>query len=256
MQSSSNGNKQLTVKIKKSSSAAAESNVDYYSVVNMAEVKMEDSEDQQKYFSCQYPACTKMFNKKNQLQRHARTHTGERPFTCKLCDKSFTRIDALKRHKASVGHRKQTVSGRNRKPRLIVPNFCISRLRSQDMDGSTEHENEGGDSGNAEERFERTVEIEEVHVVDDDDDDEEEDYVGDVASFAQVTYATLDGVEKVDDEASANRPLEISQTNETKTNYCHICRTSFINRFVMCVMKWQSCADAKLFSSFVPYAQV
>lgn len=80
---------------------------EYYSVVNMAEVKMEESDDPS-YFSCQF--CSKVFCKKNQLLRHHRTHSGERPFNCKVCGKSFTRVDALKRHKASVGHRKQNVS--------------------------------------------------------------------------------------------------------------------------------------------------
>lgn len=81
-------------------------NGDYYSVVSMAEVRMDDGGDP-KYFDC--PLCSKTFAKKNQLQRHARTHTGERPYPCNVCDKSFTRVDALKRHRASVGHKKQKV---------------------------------------------------------------------------------------------------------------------------------------------------
>lgn len=97
--------KHLAVKFKKTTSIDIDiTNGEYYSVVNMVEVKMEDSDDQ-KYYDCEF--CSKIFSKKNQLQRHARTHTGERPFACKLCDKSFTRIDALKRHTASEGHKKK-----------------------------------------------------------------------------------------------------------------------------------------------------
>ncbi|CAG9855516.1 unnamed protein product [Phyllotreta striolata] len=42
--------------------------------------------------------CTKLFSKKIDLQRHGRTHTGLRPYTCVFCDNSFTQKSTLERH--------------------------------------------------------------------------------------------------------------------------------------------------------------
>ena len=44
--------------------------------------------------SCQY-SCTRP----RELERHNRTHTGEKPFTCESCQYSCTRICNLKQHK-------------------------------------------------------------------------------------------------------------------------------------------------------------
>jgi len=51
-----------------------------------------------KMHECSFFGCGMKFPRKTLLQRHERTHTGERPFPCDRCGKRFARSDSLKCH--------------------------------------------------------------------------------------------------------------------------------------------------------------
>ena len=51
----------------------------------------------QKPFQCHI--CLRCFSRSDHLTTHIRTHTGEKPFACDTCGRRFTRSDERKRHK-------------------------------------------------------------------------------------------------------------------------------------------------------------
>ncbi|XP_018431817.1 PREDICTED: LOW QUALITY PROTEIN: transcription factor Sp8 [Nanorana parkeri] len=47
---------------------------------------------------CNWIFCGKRFTRSDELQRHLRTHTGEKRFACPVCNKRFMRSDHLSKH--------------------------------------------------------------------------------------------------------------------------------------------------------------
>ena len=54
------------------------------------------------YFKCKHAGCKSVFKKSCNLRDHFRKHTGQRPFTCSLCQKTFTQSGNLGRHLKNV----------------------------------------------------------------------------------------------------------------------------------------------------------
>ncbi|ULU03352.1 hypothetical protein L3Y34_002727 [Caenorhabditis briggsae] len=50
----------------------------------------------QKPFQCRI--CSRAFSRSDHLTTHVRTHTGEKPFSCEICGRKFARSDERKRH--------------------------------------------------------------------------------------------------------------------------------------------------------------
>ena len=47
---------------------------------------------------CNWLFCGKRFTRSDELQRHLRTHSGEKRFACPVCGKRFMRSDHLAKH--------------------------------------------------------------------------------------------------------------------------------------------------------------
>lgn len=54
-------------------------------------------------FQCTgFPGCEMTFTRSEHLARHVRKHTGERPFQCTHCERTFSRMDNLRQHQHTV----------------------------------------------------------------------------------------------------------------------------------------------------------
>ena len=77
-----------------------------------------------------YPDCNSVFKKSCNLRDHFRKHTGQRPFSCKFCNKTFTQSGNLGRHLKNVHHS----SRRDDKP--ISKNEYYQTINDQDVTNS------------------------------------------------------------------------------------------------------------------------
>ncbi len=52
----------------------------------------------EKPYTCPFDGCGRHFARSDELGRHARRHSGVRPFLCMYCQRRFARSDHLKSH--------------------------------------------------------------------------------------------------------------------------------------------------------------
>ncbi|KAH9898532.1 hypothetical protein C8Q73DRAFT_727296 [Cubamyces lactineus] len=51
-----------------------------------------------KRYTCTFEGCTKAYSKSSRLAEHQRSHTGDRPYVCSVCNKSYLRETHLQAH--------------------------------------------------------------------------------------------------------------------------------------------------------------
>jgi KRAB domain-containing zinc finger protein len=77
-----------------------------------------------KSFKCSF--CSKTFRNSFAFTRHVRVHTGERPYSCSLCGKSFSRPGGLKTHCCTVASSMQVATIENASdPVEELPYSCL-----------------------------------------------------------------------------------------------------------------------------------
>ena len=75
----------------------------------------------QKPFQC--PTCFRAFSRSDHLTTHLRTHTGEKPFQCNLCGRRFSRSDERTRHMRVHNKQKNKSSASAAVAKALAPDF-------------------------------------------------------------------------------------------------------------------------------------
>ncbi|CAL4132318.1 unnamed protein product [Meganyctiphanes norvegica] len=60
--------------------------------------RLNDQEDEERPFLCTSKGCSRAFARNEELTRHLRIHSGQRPFLCPTCSRRFVRRDHLSKH--------------------------------------------------------------------------------------------------------------------------------------------------------------
>ena len=95
----------------------------------------------QKPFQCHI--CLRCFSRSDHLTTHIRTHTGEKPFACEFCGRRFARSDERKRHKKVHDKEAAREAAKGQVQQAGNPEIAVSPetvlMSSQNTDSSLQH---------------------------------------------------------------------------------------------------------------------
>ncbi|XP_009880090.1 PREDICTED: early growth response protein 2b-like [Charadrius vociferus] len=55
-------------------------------------------DNREKPFKCEFEGCDRRFANSSDRKKHMHVHTSDKPYICKVCDKSYTHPSSLRKH--------------------------------------------------------------------------------------------------------------------------------------------------------------